>query len=240
MTSKYVHSEEAHNLRAPEIIVPHLIQLFHPENVIDVGCGLGTFLYVFKQYGVKDVLGLDGPWVNKKLRRKYLAENEFMECNLEEPINLHRKFDLVISLEVAEHLSSSSADVFVNNLVSAGNIILFSAAIPFQGGQNHKNEQRLSYWSEKFSRHRYVVHDIIRPVFWNNPNVFWWYKQNMVIVTPKEFILDPQWVYNPLLDVVHYDLFSEKAHRLEALYRGELPPLQYIKFFLKSLWRKRR
>lgn len=56
------------------------------------------------------------------------------------PIELHRRFDLVLCLEVAEHLPASAADTLVRSLTGLGNVIAFSAAIPFQGGANHVNE----------------------------------------------------------------------------------------------------
>ena len=122
--------------------------------------------------GVNDVLGIDGSWVNKDLLHKYINPEEFLEHNLEKKIKLDKKYDLVLSLEDAEHLDKDSADVFVQNLVNSGNLILFSAAIPNQGGQNHINEQWLTYWEEKFAKYNYVIQDIIRPIFWNNSEFF--------------------------------------------------------------------
>jgi 2-polyprenyl-3-methyl-5-hydroxy-6-metoxy-1,4-benzoquinol methylase len=63
-----------------------------------------------------------------------------------QPLDLEKEFDLVVSLEVAEHLPASAADQFVNTLVKHGKKILFSAAIPGQGGQDHLNEQWPDYW----------------------------------------------------------------------------------------------
>ena len=81
---KYVHEEEVHNLQSPGIIVPYLVEKFKPASVIDVGCGIGTFLRVFKEYGVKEILGVDGKWVNKT--QLYIGQEEFLEANLEETI----------------------------------------------------------------------------------------------------------------------------------------------------------
>ena len=70
--SKYKHEEEIHNLKDPNIIVPEIIELLNPKSVVDIGCGLGTFLNVFKRLGVNDILGIDGPWINKDLLGKYI------------------------------------------------------------------------------------------------------------------------------------------------------------------------
>lgn len=205
---KYIFEESIHNLDAPNEIVPIIMDLINPKSVIDIGCGIGTFLYCFKKFGTKKILGVDGKWVNKSLLDKYLSPDEFLEFDIECPFEINEKFDLVVSLEVAEHLCAESADIFINNLISCGNVVLFSAAIPLQGGQNHVNEQWLDYWEEKFNNYNFVVHDVLKPLLWNNPKVFCWYKQNMVIFAHKDFILSKKELkYNYLDKVVHYDLF---------------------------------
>ena len=143
--SKYEHSEAMHNLESPSEIVPIISDLIKPKSVVDFGCGIGTFLHVFKNNNITEVLGLDGKWVNKDLLHKYISPSEFKEVNLEESVSLEKKYDLAISLEVAEHLSEKAAKIFVKNLVNAADKVIFSAAIPNQGGQNHINEQPLTY-----------------------------------------------------------------------------------------------
>lgn len=208
---KYKHEEHMHNLESPKQIVPEIIKLLEPKSVVDVGCGIGTFLHVFKEHQVGEVLGLDGSWVDKELLNKHISEKQFKECNLEEEITLNKKYDLAISLEVAEHLSEKSAKTFVKNLVNASDKVLFSAAIPLQGGQNHINEQWLSYWEALFAEHNYILHDVIRPILWNNEKVFCWYKQNMVLFGPKEIDFKVEVEYCPIRDIVHPELFTMKA-----------------------------
>ncbi|SRX55334.1 bifunctional 2-polyprenyl-6-hydroxyphenol methylase/3-demethylubiquinol 3-O-methyltransferase UbiG [Aequorivita sp. CIP111184] len=243
--SKYKHEEIVHNLDAPSEIVPIIYELLKPNSVVDFGCGIGTFLKVFKDLGVDDVLGIDGKWVNKKKLYNYIEPNEFLEYNLEKAIVLKKRFDLVLSLEVAEHLSEDSADIFVKNLVDAGEVILFSAAIPMQGGQNHLNEQWLTYWESKFLKYDYVIHDVLRPIFWDHPKVNWWYKQNMVLITPKNYSLKSDLKINPIRKLVHYDLLIKKdkalkdtKRRLAVIKRGEAGRLFYFKLLLKSLFKK--
>lgn len=242
MKTKYVHQENVHNLKAPQQIVPVLVDLFKPLSVVDIGCGVGTFLHSFREARVQKVLGVDGNWANKEMISKYLHPGEFMEGDLEQKIELNHYYDLVLSLEVAEHLSEKSSDTFIQSLVSAGKLIVFSAAIPLQGGQNHINEQWLTYWEEKFAEHGYVMHDVLRPLFWDNPNVFWWYKQNMVLFTPKDFILTQKLSVNPIKNIVHPELFTSKAQavddvlkKLERVSKGELPAMTYAKLFLRSI-----
>lgn len=206
---KYSHTTEQHNLIAPRQIVPFVLDLFSPQSVIDVGCGLGTFLRVFKENGVKEILGIDGEWCNKELLFQNIKKEEFLQVDLEKPFNLDRKFDLAVCLEVAEHLSEKRAESFVIELTKVSDAILFSAAIPNQGGENHFNEKWLDYWESIFSKEGYEVYDVLKPVFWGNKDIFWWYKQNMVIIIngkTNHFALKNLPVTN-LKNAIHPELF---------------------------------
>ncbi len=239
-TVKYIHEVQVHNSDAPSEIVPVLMNLFKPRQVLDVGCGIGTFLAAFKAAGVTDLMGMDGPWVNKEMLFRNIHSTEFIEQDLSKPWNLPQKYDLVLSLEVAEHIEPEYADIFVRNLVSAGEVLIFSAAVPDQGGQNHLNEQWLSYWKEKFLKHDYVVHDVLKPFFWNNPRIFFWYKQNMVVVTHKDYVFKNPLPYNTLEDVIHKEMFDFRLKQfedeLEIVRGGKLPVTTYIKYLLKSFF----
>ena len=79
---------------------------------------------------------------------------------------------IIVDSTVTARIEKSK--IISNHNIKAGNVILFSAAIPNQGGQNHINEQWLTYWEEKFSKYNYIIHDIIRPLFWDDPELFWW------------------------------------------------------------------
>jgi hypothetical protein len=97
---------------------------------------------------------------------------------LEESLRLNRRFDLAICLEVAEHLSGGRAASLVDDLCALSDCVLFSAAIPGQGGTNHINEQRQSYWAALFAERHFSLCDVVRPRIWNSRAVEWWYKQN--------------------------------------------------------------
>jgi SAM-dependent methyltransferase len=226
--SRYTHSTTVHNLESPRILVPDLMTLIGPESVLDVGCGTGTFLKVFKESGVKHVLGVDGPWGNPALRKSHLTEAEFQSLDLEVFHDFGRKFDLALCLEVAEHLKPEAAKTLVKTLTNASDVIWFSAALPMQGGQNHINEQPLSYWVKLFGEAGYTMDDSLRPLWWNDSRVFWWYRQNSVLF----FRGAPNYKVKPALahivDIIHPELFefyaSARAHdRIGAfIYRAKL------------------
>jgi SAM-dependent methyltransferase len=161
------------------IVVPRLIELLKPRSVVDVGCGTGSWLRVFKELGVEDVLGIDGAYVPAKARE--LPERQFLEYDLTQPLHVDRRFDLVMSLEVGEHLPPDVADRFVESLVNLGPVVAFSAAVPKQGGTHHLNEQWPEYWAQQFARHGYNVIDCLRGAIWQDPRVAWYYAQNLLL-----------------------------------------------------------
>jgi SAM-dependent methyltransferase len=240
MEQPYNHSVTIHNNIAPRQIAPVIIELIKPESVIDIGCGLGTFLRVFKEQGVKDIIGIDGVWCDKKLLFENIDPSEFIEKDLNQPFRLERLFDLVICLEVAEHLSQERAESFVEDLISLGDVILFSAAIPDQWGTNHLNEQWVSYWEEKFTNHDFVMHDILKPVFWEVDSIWWWYKQNMVIFSKKGYVFKNtlRLEKNVLKNVIHPELFRSRTVYLENILAGKSTVKFYIKLLIKGFLTK--
>ncbi len=175
---------EAGSKRSAEIIVPIVLEFLRPVSVVDVGCGRGTWLSVFREQGVPRVVGIDGPHVNRK---QLLIPHEcFLEHDLNLPLALGEQFGLVTCLEVGEHLPDKSAGVFVDSLTRLGDIILFSAAIPFQGGVRHLNEQWPDYWANIFAGHAFFPVDTIRFRVWNNPSVEWFYAQNMILYVSEQ------------------------------------------------------
>ena len=210
---KYKHSNSVHNLNSSNKVVPIIIEMFKPASVLDVGCGIGTWLKSFIDLGVVDVLGIDGDYVNREQLSEHIEPVNFLAKDLSLPFDLGRKFDVVISLEVAEHLPESTAAEFVDSLVKHGDIIIFSAAIPSQGGQNHLNEQWKKYWIDLFARHQYSVYDLIRPRIWDMQEVDYWYKQNM-IVFGKFNLLHLKPPNTSILEAIHPEMFAAKLEWL--------------------------
>ena len=212
---KYFHDEAVHNSSSPEIIVPYLIEILKPNSVLDIGCGLGTFLYEFKKHQVENIVGVDGSWVDKK--KLVISSKDFVEADLEKPINLNKKFDIVLCLEVAEHLVETAANTIVDSLSNHSNIIIFSAALKNQMGQNHINEQPFSYWHKKFNAKGYDIVDLFRPVFWNDTKVQWWYKQNMFLFVHqsvnKNEILSKAFSLNENYEAVHPELYEVRMKK---------------------------
>ena len=145
------------------------------HSAVDFGCAVGTWLSVLQEKGVTDILGLDGDWVKQDMLE--IPRENFHQVDLETRINLDKKYDLAISLEVAEHLRPEVAGRFVDSLVNAADFVLFSAAIPGQGGTNHINLQWQDYWVSLFKERGFIGLDIIRPNIWDEEKIASYYCQ---------------------------------------------------------------
>jgi hypothetical protein len=202
-------------LHSAEIVVPHIIERFKPLSVVDLGCAEGAWLSVFSNHGVKDLLGFDGPWGSRSDLR--IPEDKFKVIDFENFTSpCDRTFDLAISLEVAEHVSEHGADDFVHELTRLSKRIIFSAAIPGQGGLHHVNEQPPSYWREKFEKLNYHQVDDLRAVFWETPKVAWWYSQNMFLYECESIHKESQAHSFDGRHLVHPRAFHEKQIELDA------------------------
>jgi SAM-dependent methyltransferase len=160
------------------VAVPLVLDAIAPRSVVDVGCGLGAWLAVFKEHGIDDVLGYDGPWIDRA--QLLVADDEFRVANLERPLAIERRFDLALCLEVAQLLEEEHAPQIVGSLVSLADVVIFGAAIPGQGGIHHVNPQWPRYWAELFARRGYAASDPFRAALWEHEDVKWWFAQNTI------------------------------------------------------------
>ena len=147
---------------------------------------------------------LDGDYIDRKTL--FITEEEFLPVDLTKPVHLSKKYDLSISLEVAEHLPESSAEIFIASLCEASQVVLFSAVVKGQGGVGHVNEQFLSYWQKIFLKKGYFMLDIIRPEIWTDEKIQPYYRQNIVIfvyVDTYKSLPESVKTENKIVDVIH-------------------------------------
>jgi len=216
--AEYYAGQVGGSLRSAECLLPILFDFYHPKSMADFGCGQGAWLKVAQDNGVVELDGYDGDWINQAQLSSQKVH--FISTNFEEKIHPRRKYDLAISLEVAEHISEGRADDFIDTLTEASDVIVFGAAVKGQGGENHINEQWQSYWIEKFKQRSFVCVDIFRPRIWNDRRIEWWYRQNTFlfikksvfgnkIVVPKSVLMS-----GSLYDVVHPESFELRLQLL--------------------------
>lgn len=152
---------------------------FEFHSVVDFGCGTGNWLNCFATDGDRTILGLE-------MERFRPDEVEIdprliLHLDLGRYVNLQRRFDLALCLEVAEHIDPRHASTVVENCVRHSDIVLFSAALPGQRGLHHVNEQLPGYWAALFEKHDYAVLDRLRPLIWDDPQIPIWYRQNLLL-----------------------------------------------------------
>jgi SAM-dependent methyltransferase len=167
-------------------ILPEVIRLVAPKSAVDLGSGNGEWLGQIRNLGITDVVGIDGDWVNTSALK--IPAEQFQRFDLRKPVALARTFDLAISVETAEHLPPERGESFIADLVALAPIVLFSAAVPGQGGVDHINEQWPDYWEKLFNRHNYVALDVLRLKFWNDPKIEIWYRQNILLFVRRDVL----------------------------------------------------
>ena len=207
---------------AAKTIIDYLFGIFLHESVVDIGCGRGAWLVACKMAGAKILYGIDGHWNTQK---DMLDQSiKFFQADLDKNISIPDKavFDICISLEVAEHISKDHASHFVSSLCKASEVVIFSAAFEGQGGTGHINENKHSYWANIFLQKGYLPFDIIRPKYWGETKIDFWYKQNIFLYIKKEsaaFGVAEKNGFQSLavfdfMDAIHPDLYAIKRNNV--------------------------
>lgn len=215
-------------------LVPLLVKLLKPRSVIDVGCANGLWLEACHRNGVASLHGIDGPWVPRD--RLAAAGVCFVERDLARtplPYQLAdagARFDLLLSLELLEHLPEKRADAMVDAMCALSDVLVVSAAVPHQGGTGHINEQWPGYWRQRFAARGFVACDFLRLACWNDARIAPWYRQNVmgyfrskVPDEIREFALQHAMrLVDEPLPLCHPGVFSYKLGKLRSTLRNPL------------------
>jgi len=229
-------------IKSAKEIIPLVIDLINPKSVIDVGCGTGAWLSAWRKFGVTDFMGIDGKHINTS--KLLIPVNNFIHQNLETNFSINRKFDIACCLEVAEHLSTKTAESFIQHLCKMSDAVLFSAAIPGQEGTCHINEQYPSYWNMLFNKNDYILADCIRNKIWMNKNINVWYRQNILLFVSKKYAEQSE-VLSKItkntneffIDLVHPEYFDYKSEKL--LRTQKLLDIKKKSCFIKKIFADR-
>lgn len=238
MQSTHIYNEAFYNAQMKGSyesalgILPYVQKYIDVKNVIDVGCGVGTWLKAWQDMKPDTkVFGIDGNSVDHSLF--FISTECYQRVDLTQDSqqilqNLSFKpngggvkpFSLAQSLEVAEHFDAQYAKNFITLLTSLADVVLFSAAIPHQGGTHHVNEQPPAYWAELFAQHDYVCLDYIRMQVWHNPKIESWYRQNTLVFVHKRQLehfegiaptSTPPYIVHPEL----WEIYTKELERLK-------------------------
>lgn len=210
---EFIYTDEFYNRHAAKsyhsaiTILGYLLKYLEINSVLDFGCGLGTWCKAATELGITNAYGIDLHKYHEK--NMYISESNYHSLDLRKKVKLNYDIDLAISVEVAEHIENKHCQTFLNNICLHSKVVLFSAAVPFQGGRNHINEQPLSYWVNKFNQKGYLLMDYIREQIWNDQSIDIWYRNNCVLFVHEDSyseIHDRFGVKKSLIDVIHPDM----------------------------------
>lgn len=192
-----------------------------PRSVADFGCGNASWLRAALECGAEEAVGVEGARVHSELM--HVPEEMVRRADLNQPIDLGRRFDLVLCLETAEHLKPESSETIVDSLVRHSDLILFSAAAPGQAGPGHINCRWPAFWQKLFNQRGFACSDAVRWTIWNDSRIEPWYRQNLMMVTRDEALAGNE---ARIGSVFHPELVSAEAYLREDLDRiqgGALP-----------------
>ena len=209
--------------RSAQKVVPLVLKHLQPDSILDVGCGAGAWLSQYVQFGNHDVVGVDGDYVQTK--QLLIAPELFKRHDVSQPFDIGRRFSLVQCLEVGEHIPTAQSQTLVDNLVKHGDRVLFSAALPGQGGENHINEQSFEFWRDLFERRGFFPYDFFRPLLRTLQDVEPWYRHNVLLYVresaagelPDEIRAAAVAQNQPIVDV------SPWPYRIRKMIIGALP-----------------
>jgi hypothetical protein len=187
-----------------EAIASWIVARFYPKSVVDIGCGFGGMLASLKEKGVNHITGYDKHHPSKVS----LLPSEYTRHDLTSPCIISSRSDVCVCTEVAEHLVEAHARPLVSNLCNIASVVVFSAAVPLQGGLGHRNEQWQSWWSKLFAAKGMFPHSDFRDAMWNNEIVSPWYIQNLIVYANRETASKYGLTRCTSLDVVHPRLWS--------------------------------
>ena len=185
-----------------EIIVPFLLSRYHPRDLLDIGCARGLWASIAHAAGVF-VFGIDDAEIPPD--KLLIPEDRYIRLDFESDIrSVRADYDMALCLEVAEHLTPGSGDRLVEWLCRSAKTIVWSAAVPFQGGSGHINEQWPSYWHERFRKLGFEPDGMPRLALWHTKSIQPYYRQNLMVYQrdggPSVFTQD----------LVHPDLWTYK------------------------------
>ena len=210
---RFYDNQRVNSYNSARIVLTFLFGVYQPKSIVDFGCGVGTWLAAANELsgGAGEYVGIDGDWGDKRERLPTYVD--YVPHDLSKPIELGKKFDLAMSLEVAEHLPATAAQQFVHTIASSSDVVLFGAAVPGQGGVGHINEQYQSYWIALFADQGFLCFDIVRPQFFSDSRVGVAYRQNAFIYIKENSsaanLFDRSALVNKtMMDVIHPTVFE--------------------------------
>jgi SAM-dependent methyltransferase len=235
------------SMRSARGLLPIVMNALSVRSVLDIGCGAGAWLAAYQELGVTECLGVDGDYVDRQML--LINESLFRPCDIAKAFDLNRTFDLVQCLEVAEHVPRQACDTLVDNIIRHGHQVLFSAAVPGQGGEHHVNERNYDFWRNLFASRGYRFYDFVRPRANGREDIEPWYRYNVMFFVHDSAVqrLPSEIAATRIPDGAPIRDFSPVAYRLRKTFMRLFPePIISMlavlkhKLIVRSLQRRKR
>lgn len=225
------------SLRSADVVLPLVFGVLPVGSVLDIGCGAGAWLSVAHGVGTVDVWGVDGDYVDRSLL--LINPARFIPRDISQSFDNARGYDLVMCLEVAEHVPNACSVTLVDNIVRHAKMVLFSAAVPGQGGEDHINEQPYEFWRDLFAARGYRLFDCVRPGVSGNPAVEPWYRYNLLLFVQDDLVrsLPAAVAATRVADRQPVRDFSPPAYRARKWLLKRLPDAVVTRL---AVWKHRR
>lgn len=133
-------------------VADDVVRSFSPKTVFDAGCGVGFLVEALWDRGV-EAHGRDiSEYAISKVRRETA---EYCQVgSVTDPID--GTYDLVVCLDVLEHLDADGADRAIEQLTAASDRVLFSSTAKDVGEPTHRTVRPAIYWLRRFARRGFV------------------------------------------------------------------------------------
>lgn len=205
---------------------------YKPVDVLDLGCGIGGYIQSYQKWGADYVFGVEG----FDPKEDFLVPDHFLQFDLTKPLDLGKTFDLVLCVEVIEHIESHESDNLLKSIAShARKVVVFSAGRPGQPGIGHVNCQPISFWIDKWRMLGWEPDPFISSVT-RALATYHWFRRNLIVLTkigePKHNVklvsnmIDPietkqvKWTNQP--PRIYANSLSEPLHELSRQDKTEI------------------
>lgn len=132
------------------IVSEAVIDLFAPESVFDVGCGIGLHLKPFLDNDIT-VQGIDESTVAHE--NAVIPTSHITLVDLNEPYTPQEQYDVTLCLDMLEYTSRSQEDVLITTVANTGDIGIVSAPLPRYSTMQYSREEPQKYWVDVFQEY---------------------------------------------------------------------------------------